>query len=90
MIDNDSCETDDSQHDKVSATVEITFGNTVIYECTGEVTLFRGLPCSAEVTGIKRLFIDDDGEETDTATLELEDFPHYIVKAAEKKMVEEV
>jgi len=77
--------------DKVTVIVDIEFGNNVIYECTGEVTLFRGLPCSAEVTKMKRFYLDDNGELVDDIIeLALEDFPCYIRRAAEKKMVEDI
>lgn len=90
MINDDRCETDDSEHDKVKSHVDIEFGTSVVYECKGEVTLFRGIPCSAEVTSMKRFFLDDDGGDDGGTELELEEYPHYITLAAEKKMVEEI
>ena len=90
MINDDSCEIDDENHDKVKTQVDIEFGETVVYECEGEVTLFRGIPSSAEVLKMTRIFVDHNGQqEEDSTVLDYEDFPHYITKAAEKKMTEE-
>ena len=91
MINDDRCEIDDSEYDKVNVCVDIEWGTGVIYECVGEVQLFRGLPASAEVTAVTRFFLDDDGNQLDSRVeLALEEFPHFIVKAAEKKLVEEL
>lgn len=91
MINDDRCEIDDSEYDKVTTTVDIEWGTSVIYECVGEVQLFRGLPASAEVVSMKRFFLDEfEVIEDSVQDVALEDFPHFIVKAAEKKMVEEL
>ena len=90
MINDDRCETDHEHYDKVKKQVDIEFGSTVIYECEGEITLFRGIPATAEITKMTRIFVDHNGQqEEDSTVLDYEDFPHYITKAAEKKMTEE-
>jgi len=90
MINEDRCETDDSEYSKDIVDVEITFGTSVLYDCRVEVETFRNVPCNTEVVQMERVMLDSDGDgkEMDRMRLALEDYPHYIKLAAEKKALE--
>ncbi len=91
MINDDRCEIDDSEYDKITVSDQIEWGGIVLYKFTGEVQLFRGVPCSAEIIKMERWFVDNQGiDSEDREDLALEEFPHFITKAAEKKLVEEL
>lgn len=81
---------DDSEHDRVTETGEIEVSNYVYYEFEADVQLFRGIPCDAEIVKMTRYIVDydNDGAILDTMELDYNDFPHFIVKAAKKKVVE--
>ena len=82
---------DDSERDQVTVTTDIEWGTSVLYECTAEVQLFRGIPCRADVFKMKRIFLDDDGIKEDSVEeLCPSEFPHFIKVAAEKKLVEDI
>lgn len=70
--------------------VEIEFGNSVVYECLVEVSTYRDLPCNTEVVEMYRVMFDFDGDgsELHRMALAYEEFPHYIARAAEKKVLE--
>ena len=82
---------DAPEHDIITQTVEIEVSNYVVYEVKAEVILFRGLPAEVkEIVQMTRQLFDYDGDGSLLDEMELEcfEYPHYIVKAAEKKIME--
>ena len=67
---------------------EFQFNYDCIYECKVEVETFRGIPSHTEVIEMSRIEIDADGYETDVIELDKNEFPFYIKKAVEKKVLE--
>jgi hypothetical protein len=82
---------DKDDTDVVNTMCDIKVNDYVYYECHGTVELCNGIPAQAEVTRMTRQVVDydNDGDVVDEITLDYSEFPEYIMRAAERKLVEE-
>lgn len=82
----DDFDSDDTGIDITEGELEIS--QSLSYAYKAEVHTYRNIPSLVELIELVRIEIDEDGDVIDRTEVPAFDYPEYICKAIEKKILE--